>query len=178
MHGASSDGSTIFHIAMYDTDVGTLAHEMSHAFLSRYDYSERVVMPWTNEGVAEFLREYVAKEFGLGRSGGSAHKVVVREMLRRNDPRATLKHLMNKQDIAGTEGWAYALSWSIIDFMISVDRRAFVKFLRTLKRTDGSFKTNWTPASEAEQIAAIEDAFGVAIDKFEEAWKTYALRQQ
>jgi hypothetical protein len=175
IHGASTGGSTLFHICMYNNDVGTLAHEMSHAFIARYDFSKRVVMPWTNEGVAEFLREFVAKEFGLGRPGGSGHKVAVREMLRRKDPRATLKHMMNKQDIAGTEGWAYALSWSIIDFMVAADKKAFVTFLKTLKRSDGSFNGDWTPASESEQIAAIEGAFGVDIAKFEEAWKNHAL---
>ncbi|GIW72266.1 MAG: hypothetical protein KatS3mg102_1808 [Planctomycetota bacterium] len=173
IHGADARGQAIFHICMYNTDVGTLAHEMSHAFMARFNYSRKVVMPWINEGVAEFLRVSVAKEFGLGRAGDSSQLVAVREMLRRNDPRASLAHMMEKADIAGTEGWAYAVSWSLIDFMVAADKKAFVRFLKAVKQSDGSFQGDWTPADAEAQKRAIEEAFGVSLERFEQAWRSH-----
>lgn len=174
LHGASSSGATLFHICMYNIDLGTLAHEMSHAFMARYNYSRRTVIPWVNEGVAEFLRVYVAKNLQLGKVS-SRHRVATQQMLRRGDPRAGLVAMMGKQRIAGTEGWAYAVSQSLISFMVEVNKKQFVTFLQRMKATDGSFATDWTPLSVAEQTAAIEEAFGVKIDVFENRWRDYVL---
>jgi hypothetical protein len=174
IQGGSSAGSyTKFHIAMYDLDLGTLAHEVSHAFMARYQYSERRVIPWANEGVAEFLRIYIAETLEMGQKD-FRHRGMVKEMIARGDSRCDLKALFAKEEIAGTEGWAYAVSYTVIDFMVAVDKSKFVKFLKALKlQGDGTFRDKWTGASREEQIAAVEDAFGMPFDKFETGWKDY-----
>ncbi|MHC4831285.1 MAG: hypothetical protein ACYTFT_13190, partial [Planctomycetota bacterium] len=65
IEGESTAGYSKFHIAMYNLDTGTLAHELSHAFMARYDYSSKRVIPWVNEGVAEFLRIYTALDLQI-----------------------------------------------------------------------------------------------------------------
>jgi len=174
IQGGSSAGTySKFHIAMFDLDLGTLAHEVSHAFMARYQYSERRVIPWANEGVAEFLRIYIAETMELGQKD-FRHRGTVKEMLLRSDARTDLKSLLAKDQIAGTEGWAYAVSYTVIDFMIATDKSKFVKFLKALKLGgDGSFQDRWRGASQGEQVQAIEEAYGVPIDKFETGWKDY-----
>ncbi len=173
IHGGGPGGSTKLHIAMYDLDLGTLAHEVSHAFMSRYQLSERRVIPWVNEGVAEFLRLHVAESLELG-ARDFRHRGLAKELLIRDDPRMSLPALMAKDEIAGTEGWAYAVSYTVVDFMIALDKGKFVKFLKLLKAGgDGSFRDRWTGAGPDEQRRAIESAFGTSIDRFEASWKEY-----
>ena len=172
IHGGSTGGYSKLHIAMYDLELGTLAHEVSHAFMSRYQLSERRIIPWVNEGVAEFLRIYVSEQLELGQKD-YRHRGMVKEMLARADGRVDLASMMAKDQIAGTEGWAYAVSYTLIDFMVAADKGKFVKFLKALKRGDGSFKDRWAGAAPAEQTRAIEEAYGIPIDKFEAGWKEY-----
>src|SRR3954464_8626941 len=98
---------------------------------------------------------------------------MVKEMLARSDARVSLGTLMAKDEIAGTEGWAYAVSYTVIDFMVQADKAKFVKFLKSLKKGDGSFKDRWTGADVAEQTRAIEAAYGVPLDQFEAKWKEF-----
>ncbi|HVY61987.1 MAG TPA: hypothetical protein VHF22_10060 [Planctomycetota bacterium] len=172
IHGGGAGGDTKFHIAMFDLEVGTLAHELSHAFMARYQYSQRSVIPWVNEGVAEFLRTYIAETMDMGRKE-YRHRGMVREMLARNDPRVDLRGLMAKEQIAGTEVWAYAVSYTAVDFMVSANKAGFVKFLKALKRGDGTFHDRWKGADVAEQTRALEESFGTPLDKFQAAWKDY-----
>ena len=172
IHGGGAGGDTKFHIAMYDLELGTLAHELSHAFMARYQYSQRVVIPWANEGVAEFLRTYISESMDLGQRE-YRHRGMVKEMLARNDGRCDLRALMSKTEIQGTEAWAYAVSYTVVDFMVSANKPGFVKFLKSLKHGDGSFHDRWKGAGPDEQTRAIEQAFGTTIDKFEASWKDY-----
>ncbi len=160
-------GYSKLHIAMYNLDLGTLAHEMSHAFMSRYRYSERPVIPWINEGTAEYMRYLVV----LGLKGQEGrHKGVVKLMLDRGDERVGLRTMMEKPEIAGTEGWAYAISWSLIDFMVKVDKAKFVKFLTALKLGEDG---RYVEMSVDEQVRALEAAYGMTADKFEQGWKDH-----
>jgi len=163
-------GYSKLHIAMYNLDLGTLAHEMSHAFMSRYAYSDRPIGPWLNEGTAEYMRYLVV----LGIRGQEArHMGIVKQMHERADARATIRAMLEKPQIAGTEGWAYAVSWSIVDFLIKVDKKKYVAFLKALKRGDGSWNGRFRGATADEQAAALEAAFGLPMDKIEQAWRDH-----
>jgi hypothetical protein len=172
IQGATEDGHVKLHITMFNLEEGTLAHELSHAFMSRYQYSGRHVIPWANEGTAEFMRLYVAELLELGQRD-FRHRGVVKEMLLRNDERASLRTMMAKSQIQGTEVWAYAVSYTLVDFMVKADPMKFVRFLKLMKQSDGTLEGQWRPASVAEQTHAIEQAYGIPIDKFEASWKDY-----
>jgi hypothetical protein len=140
--------------------------------MSRYQYSQKHVRPWLNEGTAEFMRVYVSQTLQIGQRD-FRHIGLVKEMLLRNDERASLRRMMEKETIAGTEVWAYAVSYTLVDFMIHVDTAKYVRFLKLMKAWDGSFGDRWRGATVEEQTRAIEKAFGVPIDKFEASWKDY-----
>ncbi len=153
VHAGNVGGYPKLHIAMFDLDLGKLAHEMSHAFMSRYRLSERRVAPWVNEGVAEYVRLEISEKLKLGERDGR-YRGIVKDLLRRQDPRMSLSTLMAKEEIPATEVWAYAASYAAVDFMIARDKAKFVRFLDLLKTGgDGTLSDRWGGADAPRVVS-------------------------
>jgi hypothetical protein len=140
-----------------DTFLATLCHELTHAFV-RYYISQGNIKPWLNEGLAEYF------ELALPQGGASYREqrwqlvkrlTEKKDFSRFNELRALKQVLADDQEL-------YALSWSIVEYMISSDKtkKKFGKFVHLLK--EGK--------SEEE---AIKEAYGQTPEELEQSWLKY-----
>lgn len=111
-------------VADLDRFATTLVHETSHAFMHAYG-SARPLPPWLSEGLADFVAERVLS--GGCRTGENAAAVA----------RQYVYHHKSVQSIfqadAELPAHYYPVSHSMVDFLIQLDRRAFVSFVGGIK---------------------------------------------
>jgi len=123
-----------------------LVHETTHAFLARY-LTNRHVLPWVNEGLAEYMAATLVPGSRASRKYVSATKEAVKG-------RKDVAHVFKKVTL---NAFDYGIAQSFVRYLIHRDRKAFIKFVGLVKQ--GS--------SDAE---ALQGAYGLSREQFLKAW--------
>ncbi|MAG55537.1 MAG: hypothetical protein CMJ83_04525 [Planctomycetes bacterium] len=166
------------------------AHVVGHMCVIRYGYNNRPSPPWLEEGFGCYLEARVMRRTncycfggGYGDQAGNMEKLAdiewkkwketVRKMVRKKSDKplkAILPLRMNQ--IAAPE---MGKSWSIIDYLITQDRKKFCLFLRKLKTYwPKTYDPAFTPAMEKAQERALRDSFDLTLTELDEAWRKWA----
>jgi len=140
-----------------DTFLLTLLHEGSHAFLQLHGNVVEI-NPWLHEGFAQYF------ELALPKGGAAEREKHVRLVKRiTSKPGFTrFKELRALERLLGDDYEGYALSWSIVDYMITSDKthKQFARFIQLIK--DGK-----------EEGEAMKEAFNQTPDELEQSWLRY-----
>ncbi|MFB3891032.1 MAG: hypothetical protein ACE15C_03305 [Phycisphaerae bacterium] len=123
-----------------------LAHEGTHAFLSRFLNDRRLTL-WVEEGMAEFTAALLVKNSGASRKLQSA----LGEARKGKDPSPVF-------ETVGLERFDYGVAQGFVAFLIARDVSAFRKFVIDMK--EGK--------SEAD---ALKDSYGWTREDMLKAWK-------
>lgn len=140
-----------------DTFLYTLLHEGSHAFLQLHGNMVEI-KPWLHEGFAQYLQFRLpsGSEPDRQRYLQKVKAILAKPgFMRFNELRAL-------DQILGNDHEAYALSWSVVDFLITSDRtrKKFAQFIRLIK--EGK-----------DEDTAIMEAFNMTPAQLEQAWFRY-----
>ena len=140
-----------------DTCLSTLVHEMTHAFVG-YHVGRADLRSWLNEGLAEF------SELALPKGGAAEREDRWRRVKQLTQKKgfSRFSELRAVKQVLPDDAELYALSWSIVDYMITTDKthKKFGKFINFIK--EGK--------SEDE---AMQEAFAQTPDELEQAWLRY-----
>jgi hypothetical protein len=154
-----SDGTG--HLLMWKPDVkkwgdqaervwaSVLTHEFTHAFVARYRTNRRIPR-WLNEGVAEVI---ALGEFPRP----TAHASAKAQAKRKFDFQALF------DDSKLPAGDMYPVMQTMVEYLISQDRKKFLKFFDDLKEG-------------MEPEAALSKYFYMGYQQFEDAWRDYAKK--
>jgi hypothetical protein len=154
-----SDGTG--HLLMWKPDVKkwgdqaervwatVLTHEFTHAFVARYRTNRRIPR-WLNEGVAEVI---ALGEFPRP----AAHASAKAQAKRKFDFQALF------DDAKLPAGDMYPVMQTMVEFLISQDRKKFLKFFDDLKEG-------------MDPEAALTKHFYMGYQQFEDSWRDYAKK--
>lgn len=132
----------------------TLIHEIAHAFLHciREPFSPR---PWINEGIAQYFSFLNDPQYPRW----ATHKRLLKQRLASGSLRPLNSLLaMDTMPAADTEG--YAMSWSLVEFLIKTDARKFTTFIQQIK-------------GRTQQEDALKNAFRTTPENLEAVWRQY-----
>jgi hypothetical protein len=151
--------------AQKDTFLYTLLHEGSHAYLQLHGNVVEI-KPWLHEGFAQYF-QFALPDTGAAQDRDRRSRIVKRLTSKPGFTR--FNELRALEQLLGDDLEAYALSWSIVDYMINSDRatqkgklgkKKFAKFIALIK--DGK--------SEED---AMKEAYGQTPAELEQAWLKY-----
>ncbi|MAB90556.1 MAG: hypothetical protein CMJ90_14020 [Planctomycetes bacterium] len=185
MHARPLDIKTLPYVA---------AHEVGHLCVWRFRWNQYFVPPWLEEGMGLYLEARTFNRtrcycFGgsYGDASGSSEKLfdiawskwkeTVRQMVRKRSDKQmkTILRLRHNQ-IGGPEA---GKSWSVIDFMIKKDKKAFTRFMRQLKSywpQKGGPSPAFTPEKQKAQERALKDGFDWTFDQLDAEWRAWAKK--
>lgn len=185
MHAMPLDVKTLPYVA---------AHEVGHLCVWRFRWNQYFVPPWLEEGMGLYLEARTFNRtrcycFGgtYGDASGSAEKLfdiewrkwkeTVKRMVRKRSDKEmkSILRLRHNQIGAAEAG----KSWSVIDFMIKKDKRAFTRFMRQLKYhwpQTGGPRPEYTPEKQKAQERALKDGFDWTFDELDKEWRDWAKK--
>ena len=132
----------------------TVVHELGHAFLEGY-CGPRCAPAWLHEGVAQ------ACELLL--DANAPHILRYKSVVKGSRP-YSFADMLVKPSIPPDDYHAYAISWSLVNWMIEAEPKRFRKYVTLVKK---------------RQIGpqAIEDSFGKTPYQVERAWLAYVNKR-
>jgi hypothetical protein len=145
INGVSGFGATLEQkkIEFYHV----LAHEGTHAFLSRY-LSSRSLPLWVEEGLADYIAATLVPESEVNRKYISASLTAARH------PESVKEVVEKKKDLTPAE---YGIAQSLVRTLVGQDPVAMVRFLSLLK------------AGQTDE-AAIEQSYHITLGDFVRLW--------
>ena len=161
-----------------DTFLFTLLHEGSHAFLQLHG-NVVDIKPWLHEGFAQYF------QFALPKGSAPERDRYFRlvKKLTAKSSFTRFNELRALDQLLGDDYEGYALSWSIVDYMITSDKthKKFAQFIRLIKQGKdeaGAVKEPSGQTPEEREAWAMKEAFGQTPEQLEQSWLKYirALR--
>ena len=123
-----------------------LVHESTHAFLARY-LTNRHVIAWVNEGLAEYMAATLVPRSYASRKYVSATKEAVKN-------KRSVAHVFKNVTL---NAFDYGIAQSFVRYLIHRNRKAFIRFVGLLKQ-----------GRSDEQ--ALQEAYGLSREQFLKAW--------
>jgi hypothetical protein len=137
------------------------------------------IKPWLHEGFAQYFQFALPK--GSAPERDRYFRLVKKLTAKKSFTR--FNELRALDQLLGDDYEGYALSWSIVDYMITSDKtqKKFAQFIRLIKQGKdeaGAVKEPSGQTPEKREAWAMKQAFGQTPEQLEQSWLKYirALR--
>jgi len=141
-----------------DDTIRTIIHELAHVHLDLY-HNHSPIPRWVHEGVAQLFEFSYKPETSRRKESLQRVKKALDE--------GTLMPLreLSEMKFGHAESLPYAAAWAAVDFLMTTDKEAFVRWINLMK--DGE-----------DQHAAFQSAFGTSLSSANRAWTRHVKGQK
>jgi hypothetical protein len=167
------------------------AHLIAHMCLHRYKFNQKQIPPWLDEGFACYVEAQVMGHNNIfcfhsvyERASNPdpkatlfdikfpKWKTLVRDMVKKREDRA-LRAILPLR-LNGLTGEDVGKAWSLVEFLLKKDEKAFLPFLRTIKQHwPDTFDFPFTPGEQAAQERSLKEIYSTTLDELDDAWRKW-----
>lgn len=172
---------------------GVVAHEIGRLLAMRHAFHNNFLPPWLEEGFGLWLEAkvtgrnvtftfgeaYGAKDLAKDKLTGitwASWKAIVRDMATKRKDAAMKAILPKRMSELGADNTGKA--WSVIDYLIQKDAKAFPKYLQLMKRYwPRVMKPEWDPKHGEAQAKALQEAYGLTMETLDTEWRNFIQKE-